>query len=118
MPRGTTRLAVVLHILKDQPWGARVKRDIESVLLSHPSIQAEYVDAGGDPIEQVRLVDEFLKSGIDALIVMPIDAARIRAVLKKHRALGVPVIVVGLDLGDDQLYHAQILGNHRQFGRE
>jgi ribose transport system substrate-binding protein len=118
MPVGTTRLAVVLHMLKNQPWAVRVKRDIDSVLASHPSIHAEYTDAGGDPAVQVRLLEENLEKGLDACIVSPIDGERLSPVLRRYQAANVAVIVIGVDIRDDQLYQAVILGDHRQFGRE
>lgn len=118
MPVGATRLAVVLHMLKNQPWAVRVKRDIESVLLGHPSIQAEFADAGGDPAAQDRLLEEHLDKGVDACIVVPIDAERIRPVLRRYQEANVPVIVIGIDVGDEKLYQAVILGDHLQFGRE
>jgi ribose transport system substrate-binding protein len=118
MRGGTIRLAVVLHLLKDQPWAARVKRDIESVLASHPSIRAEYADPGGDAGEQVRLLETYLAQRVHALIVVPIDTASVQKPLRSFQDAKIPVIVIGADVGDDQLYQAQILGNQPQFGRE
>jgi ribose transport system substrate-binding protein len=118
MPVGTTRLAVILHMLKDQPWAMRVKRDIDAVLENHLTIHAEYSDAGGDPAVQVRLLEEYLANGFDACIVAPIDAEQISPVLRRYQAANVPVIVIGSDIADEKLCQAVILGDHRQFGRE
>jgi ribose transport system substrate-binding protein len=118
MAGGMTRLAVVLHMIKNQPWGVRVVRDIEAVLAGHRSIKAEFVDSAGDPDEQVRILERFLLQGIDALIVNPIDVQLVRGPLRKYRAAQIPVIVIDGDVGEPDLYRALIVGNNHQFGRE
>jgi ribose transport system substrate-binding protein len=118
MAESTTRLAVVLHMLKNQPWSARVVRDIESVLANDPSINAEFFDPAGDSAEQVRILTDCLRRGPGALIVNPIDPIVVKVILEKYRTANIPVIVIGSDVGDPDLYRALIVGDNHQFGCE
>src|SRR5262249_46248909 len=110
MARGTTRLAVVLHMIENQPWSGRVVRDIQSVLAHEPLIKAEFADPHGDVDAQLGFLEQYLRDRI--------DPQPVRAPLAKSRASGVPVIVIGSEIGDPDLYRALVVGDNRQFGRE
>jgi ribose transport system substrate-binding protein len=116
-------LAVVLHRLKAQAWSDAVRRDIETAvagaaLAGGPPIEVEFADPNGDSAEQVSILEGYLERRVDALIVMPIDPPATSSTLRKFREAKVPVVVVGNEVDDPDLFDACVLGNHRQFGRE
>ena len=117
MPARVKKLAVVLHRIKDQPWSASVRHDIESLLEDDPSIAVEFFDPEGSSVEQIRILESCSRQPVDALIVMPIDPVAARPVLRKFRDARAPVIVVETMSGTP-MYDACVLGNHLKFGRE
>jgi len=118
MIQGTRKVVVVMHRLKDQPWGARLKEELETSLADHPEISCEFFDPEGNPILQAQRVEEALQAAVDALVVLPLDAHRIRAALRAHPTSDVPIIALDADLDDPSLYRTLILADNRQFGRK
>jgi ABC-type sugar transport system substrate-binding protein len=118
MPRRSRKLAVVFHGIKNQPWVESVCRDIRAALASAPTIEVEFADPEGSSAEQLRILESCLQRPVDALIVLPIDPPAVGPVLRKFRAAKVPVIVMGNDVGDPDLFDACVLGRQHQFGKE
>jgi ABC-type sugar transport system substrate-binding protein len=104
--------------MKEQPWGAMVKEDLEAGLAGHPDLELQFADPEGDAEKQVRLLEALLAARVDALIVLPIDGARVRPVLARYAAAGIPVISLDNDLEAPELYRALILADNRVFGRK
>jgi ABC-type sugar transport system substrate-binding protein len=115
---GTRKVAVVMHRLKDQPWGVRLREEFEAALADHPEISYEFCDPEGDPTLQAHLVEQHLRAGVDALVVLPLDRDPIRAALRAHQASDIPVIAMDGDIDDPSLYRTLILADNRLFGRK
>lgn len=118
MNAGASRVAVVPHMLKDQPWGARFREDLEGALATHPEITLELADPAGDPVVQLRMVEAYLQAGVRALIVAPLDNDILKPVLREYLAAKIPVIMLDSDPGDPTLYRTLIIADNRQFGRK
>jgi ABC-type sugar transport system substrate-binding protein len=118
MKAGTRKVAVVPHMLRDQPWGVRFREDLESSLADHPELSLEIADPEADPLVQVRLLEGFLAQRVAALIVAPLDAGLLVEPLRAYRAARIPVIALDNDPGDPSLYEALILADNRHFGRK
>jgi len=118
MIEGAHRVAVVMHRLKDQPWGVRVKEELEAALADHPEISCAFLDPEGDAALQARMVEEQLLARVDALVVLPLDRGRIRAALRAHQGAEIPVIAMDADIDDPSLYRTLILADNRLFGRK
>ncbi len=118
MVQGTRQVVVVMHRLKEQPWGARLREELEAALADHPEISCEFFDPEGNPALQARRVEEALEAGVDALVVLPLDPGLIRGALRAHQGSDVPVIALDADLDDPSLYRTLILADNRQFGRK
>jgi ribose transport system substrate-binding protein len=116
MSRAEKSVAVVLHMIRDQPWAAMVIEDLQTSLASSPEIRLHIADPHGDSAEQVRLLDSYLHDRVDALIVLPIDDSAVPT-LQKYRSAGIPVIVLDNDMGRPELYQALILADNRHFGQ-
>ena len=118
MIEGRRKVAVVPHRLKDQPWGARLREELESALADRPEISVEFSDPEGNPMVQARLVEKYLDAGVDALVVAPLDRDLIKAALRSFIGSGIPVIALDSDLEDPDLYRALIVADNRQFGHK
>jgi len=118
MSAGTRKVAVVPHMLRDQPFAARFREDLVAALADHPEVELEIADPEADPVVQVRLLESFLQQRVSALIVDPLDAALLREPLQAYRDAGIPVIVMDSDPGDPSLYRSLILADNRHFGRK
>jgi ABC-type sugar transport system substrate-binding protein len=118
MPRDTSRVAVVLHVLEDSWWSESVRREIESAFKTQPHVQVEFADPQGDPSEQIRLLDRYLDEKIDALVLLPIDPELTRAALLKYRESGIPVVLVDNDIGAPALYRTLIANDNGRIGRD
>jgi len=115
---GASKVAVVPHMLRDQPWGVRFRDDLTAALASHPEITLELADPGGDPVVQLHLVEEYLHAGVRALIVAPLDAELLRPILRGYQVARIPVIAFDNDPGDPALYRSLIIADNRHFGHK
>ena len=118
MNAGASRVAVVPHMLKDQPWGARFREDLEGALATHPRSPLS------SPIRRaIRWCSSgwsraYLQAGVRALIVAPLDNDILKPVLREYLLAKIPVIMLDSDPGDPTLYRTLIIADNRQFGRK
>lgn len=118
MNAGASKVAVVPHMLKDQPWGVRFRDDLTAALVTHPEITLELADPAGDPVVQLHLLERYLQAGVRALVVAPLDNDILIPVLRGYQAAKIPVIVLDSDPGEPALYRSLIIADNRQFGRK
>jgi ABC-type sugar transport system substrate-binding protein len=118
MSVATRKVAVVPHMLRDQPFGVRFREDLVAALVDHPEVELVVGDPEADPVVQVRLLQSFLAQRVSALIVAPLDPELVQAPLRAYREAGVPVIALDSDPGDPSLYRSLIMADNRQFGRK
>jgi ABC-type sugar transport system substrate-binding protein len=118
MNAGASKVAVVPHMLKDQPWGVRFRDDLMAALAVHPEVTLELADPAGDPVVQLHLVERYLQAGVRALIVAPLDNDILKPVLRGYQLAKIPVIVLDSDPGEPSLYRSLIIADNRQFGRK
>ena len=58
-------------------------------------LDVTYVDAGTDSAKQIAQIENFIQSGVDALIVIAIDMAAVEDVLKRAMDAGIKVVDYG-----------------------
>ena len=58
-------------------------------------LDVTYVDAGTDSSKQIAQIENFIQSGVDALIVIAIDMAAVEDVLKRAMDAGIKVVDYG-----------------------
>lgn len=115
---GARRVAVVLHMIEQQPFGILFKERFEAgVLESGKPLALRFYDSHGSSAEQVGHVEAALRDRVDALVLLVIDPESVRPVLLKYRDAGIPVIIVDNDIKDPSLCRTTILPNNRLFGR-
>ena len=110
------RVAVVLHMIENQPYGLRFKEDFEAAV-ADKELSLEFVDSHGLPDEQVGHLEEILARRPDALVLMVLEPESVKPVVHRYRQAGIPVILVDGDLGDAELQRSLLLPDNRVFGR-
>ena len=101
----------------DGLWRQSMQRLMQIELSLHLDMQLVIKDAGGNSEKQIEQINEFLKEGIDLLIVSPNESAPTTPVIKEVFNFGIPVIVIDRKIETDS-YSAFIGGNNYQIGLE
>jgi ABC-type sugar transport system substrate-binding protein len=113
------RVAVVLHLIEDQPFGIQFKEDFEAAVAeSGRGLQLEFADSRASVAEQVHHLERFLRSKVDALVVAAVDPDAVKPVLRRYLEAKIPVIAVDNELNAPELYRGIILADNTLFGRK
>jgi ABC-type sugar transport system substrate-binding protein len=114
----TPRVAVVLHLIENQPFGVMFQEDFQAVISeSHRPVQLEFADSHGDAAEQVAHLERYLRERVDGLVLAAIDPGAVKPVLRRYREAGIPVIAVDNELDAPELYRGIVLADNTLFGR-
>ncbi|WP_211357824.1 substrate-binding domain-containing protein [Colwellia demingiae] len=60
----------------------------------HDDVIFKLTDANDDPGKMLNDVDNFIDSGVDALLVVPTDIATVKPIAKKAKRAGIPLIII------------------------
>lgn len=105
-------------MIEHQPFGILFKEEFEAAVAeSGQELSLEFVDSHGIAAEQVQHLERLLGSRPAALVLMAIEPATVKPVVRRYRDAGIPVIVVDNDLGEPALYRSLLLPDNRVFGR-
>lgn len=99
----------------DDAWRQRMNEEMRRELLFHPNISVEFSNSEYDNDQQCADVEEFVKKGVDLLIVSPNESEPLAPAVSKAYNAGIPVIVADRKVtGED--YTAAISGDNAQVG--
>lgn len=99
-----------------EPWRVQMNADIRKAAEAHPEIRVVFKDAQNDNLRQRSHVEEFVRTGVDLLIISPKEAAPLTAPVAEAHKKGIPVIVLDRRvLGED--YTVFIGADNRKIGR-
>lgn len=99
-----------------EPWRVQMNADIRRVADDHPELTVVFKDAQNDNLRQRAHIEEFLRAGVDAILVSPKEAAPLTGVVRDAYRKGIPVIVLDRRvLGED--YTCFIGADNRKIGR-
>jgi ribose transport system substrate-binding protein len=85
-----------------EPWRVQMNADIKRAAESLPEITVLFKDAQNDNLRQRSHIEEFVRQGVDLIIVSPKEAAPLTRPVRDAFTKGVPVIVLDRRvLGDD-----------------
>lgn len=98
-------------------WRKSMDQEMQNELLYYPNLQLLIKDAENSSKKQENDIREFLKVGIDLLIVSPNEAEPLTGIISEVFKKGIPVILIDrkIESGD---YSAFIGGNNYQIGKE
>lgn len=115
--RAHRRVAVVLHQIENQPFGARALEDVKVVLGRQRGLDVRYADGQGDAELQARLLSRLLSDGLDGLLLAPVEPGPLLPVLQRYRAAQVPVVLMDSDVGDPGLRRTLVATDNALLGR-
>ncbi|MDP3433840.1 MAG: substrate-binding domain-containing protein, partial [Bacteroidota bacterium] len=98
-------------------WRQSQIRLMEIELAFFPDMELSVKDANDNSETQIRQIEDFLKEGIDLLIVSPNESEPIRPIVERVFKSGIPVIVIDRRV-NTQFYTAYIGGNNYRIGQE
>ncbi len=99
-----------------EPWRVQMNADIRKAAESHPEVKVIFKDAQNDALRQSAHVEEFIKAGVDLIIISPKEAAPLTAPVAAAYLKGIPVIVLDRRvLGDD--YTCFIGADNKRIGK-
>jgi ribose transport system substrate-binding protein len=98
-----------------EPWRVQMNADIKKAADDHPEIRVVFKDAQNDNLRQSAHIDEFVRQGVNLILVSPKEAAPLTKPVSAAFKKGIPVIVLDRRiLGND--YTCFIGADNRKIG--
>jgi ribose transport system substrate-binding protein len=99
-----------------EPWRVQMNADIKKAGEAHQEIKMIFKDAQNDNLRQSSHVGEFVRAGVNLIIISPKEAAPLTQPVKEAYKKGIPVIVLDRRvLGND--YTCFIGANNKVIGK-
>ena len=99
-----------------EPWRVQMNADLRKAAEAHPEIRVIFKDAQNDNLRQSAHLDEFVRAGVNLIIVSPKEAAPLTKPVSDAFRHGIPVIVLDRRvLGTD--YTCFIGADNKKIGR-
>lgn len=99
-----------------EPWRVQMNADIRKAAEEHPEIRVIFQDAQNDNLRQAAHVGEFVRAGVNLIIISPKEAAPLTKPVSDAYRKGIPVIVLDRRvLGND--YTCFIGADNKKIGR-
>jgi ribose transport system substrate-binding protein len=99
-----------------EPWRVQMNADIKRAADEHTNLKVVFKDAQNDNLRQAAHIDEFVRSGVNLIIVSPKEAAPLTKPVSDAFTRGIPVIVLDRRvLGSD--YTCFIGADNKKIGR-
>jgi ribose transport system substrate-binding protein len=99
-----------------EPWRVQMNADIKKAAERHPEISVTYKDAQNDNLRQVAHLEEFVRAGVNLIIISPKEAAPLTRPVADAYGKGIPVIVLDRKVLGDR-YTCFIGADNRKIGR-
>ena len=99
-----------------EPWRVQMNADVKKAAEAHPGVKVIFKDAQNDNLRQRAHIEEFVRAGVDAILVSPKEAAPLTGPVRDAYKKGIPVIVIDRRvLGED--YTCFIGADNKKIGR-
>lgn len=99
-----------------EPWRVQMNADIKKAAETHPGLEVVFKDAQNDNLRQRAHIEEFIRAGVDVILVSPKEAAPLTSPVGDAFKKGIPVIVIDRRvLGEN--YTCFIGADNRKIGR-
>jgi ribose transport system substrate-binding protein len=99
-----------------EPWRVQMNADIRKAAAEHPDLNVIFKDAQNDNLRQVAHLEEFVRAGVDLIIISPKEAAPLTKPVSAAFKKGIPVIVLDRRvLGND--YTCFIGADNKRIGK-
>ena len=101
----------------EDEWRRNMLREMERALVFYPEVTFIFENAHNDLKEQVADIEKLLKKPIDLLIVSPLEASALTAVIEKAYDRGIPVLLVDRKVNTEK-FTAYVGGDNQAIGRQ
>jgi ribose transport system substrate-binding protein len=98
-----------------EPWRVQMNADVRKAAEGHAGLRVIFKDAQNDALRQSAHIDEFVRAGVDLLIVSPKEAAPLTRPVREAYRKGIPVIVLDRRVLGDQ-YTCFIGADNKKIG--
>lgn len=99
-----------------EPWRVQMNADIKKAAEGHPEIAVIFKDAQNDNLRQVAHLEEFVRAGVNLIIISPKEAAPLTRPVADAYDRGIPVIVLDRAVLGNK-YTCFIGANNKKIGR-
>ena len=99
-----------------EPWRVQFNKDMKREADQHPEIELLISDGQDKTEKQVADVENFIRQGVDVLLISPKESAGLTGVTLKAIEAGIPVIVLDRNVNTDK-YTQFIGGDNVVIGR-
>jgi ribose transport system substrate-binding protein len=100
-----------------EPWRVAMNAEVAARAKDFPQMEIVFADAQQDNAKQVADVENFLRQGVNLLMISPNEARPLTGVVRKVYERGIPVIVIDRAI-EGESYTAFIGADNRAIGRE
>jgi len=100
-----------------EPWRVAMNADVAARAKEFPGLEIVFADAQQDNAKQVADVENFLRQGIDLLMISPNEAKPLTPVVERAFKAGIPVIVIDRGIEGDS-YTTFIGADNYEIGRQ
>jgi ribose transport system substrate-binding protein len=100
-----------------EPWRVAMNADVAARAKDFPQMEIVFADAQQDNAKQVADVENFLRQGVNLLMISPNEARPLTGVVRKVYERGIPVIVIDRAI-EGESYTVFIGADNREIGRE
>jgi ribose transport system substrate-binding protein len=77
-----------------EPWRVQMNADVKKAADAHPELKVVFKDAQNDNLRQSAHIEEFVRQGVNLIIVSPKEAAPLTKPVSAAFRKGIPVIVL------------------------
>jgi len=99
-----------------EPWRVQMNADLKNAAEKYPELRIVFKDAQNDNLRQRAHVEEFVKAGVNLIIISPKEAAPLTMPVKTAFEKGIPVIVLDRRVLGDQ-YTCFIGADNKKIGK-
>jgi len=99
-----------------EPWRVQMNADVRKAAAAHPALKVVFKDAQNDNLRQVSHIEEFIRAGVNLIIISPKEAAPLTKPVADAFRKGVPVIVLDRRVLGDQ-YTCFIGADNKRIGK-
>jgi ribose transport system substrate-binding protein len=100
-----------------EPWRVQFNKDMKKEADKHPELELIITDAQDQTEKQVADVENFIRQGVDVLLVSPKESAGLTGVVEKAIDAKIPTIILDRNVNSDR-YTQFIGGDNVVIGRE
>ncbi|MFA9392742.1 MAG: substrate-binding domain-containing protein [Prolixibacteraceae bacterium] len=101
--------------ISSDTWRQTMQAEMQNELVLYPNFELVIKDANGNSQQQIQDVEDFLKMGIDLLIISPNESKPLTPVVQSVYQKGIPVIVIDRNIDSDD-YTVYIGANNYEIG--